>query len=172
MPAWAPQPCSSWGSAPLCHQSRTVSPCQLCVAWGYIRTLSLPLDLSSHSGCPCPLADPGLGLCVGTDLAAALGGPAGIIATSAYAPSLHRESLPQHCAPCQVLPQLAPGFQGGITSLIFLNKKKYYLSLKARISFPAPCMLGLWKASPQVTGVSLLYGHSAVIHHVLAGLWG
>lgn len=132
MSAWAPQPCSSWGSAPPCHQSRTASPCQLCVAWGHVRTLSLPLDLPSHSGCPCPhpLADPGLGPCLGTDLAAALGGPAGIIATSAYAPSLHREGLPQHCAPCQVLPQLAPGFQGGITSLIFLNKKNIICLLR------------------------------------------
>lgn len=70
VPAWAPQPCSSWESAPPCHQSRTASPCQLCVAWGHVGTCSLPLDLSSHSGCPCPLADSGLGPCVGTDLAA------------------------------------------------------------------------------------------------------
>lgn len=58
LPARTPQPCSAWGSAPPDHHSHTASPRWLCMAWGRVRTLSLPLDLSSHSGRPCSLSDP------------------------------------------------------------------------------------------------------------------
>lgn len=121
----------------------------------------------SCSGCPCHPGRP-WARTLRWDLAAAPAGPAGILATNLCpcpVPS-PRGPAPALC-PVWVLPQLAPGPQGGI-SLIFLNKRKYYLSLRARISFPAPCML--WKASPRVTARSPLRGHGAVIHQVLAGL--
>lgn len=83
--------------------------------------------------------------------------------TSAPASSLHPEDLPQHCTHCGCCPSLLRDSRGGI-SLIFLNKRKFYLSLRARISFPAVCTLGLWKASPGSWGtagpaLSLPRGH-------------
>lgn len=132
VPVWAPQPCSSRGSAPPRHHSRTASPRPLCEMWG-------PSDLSSCLGCPCPLPDPGLGPHMGTDLAAALGwGLAGPLAPTPCALSLRHKDLPQHRARCRRCPSL-PRTPGGENSLIFLNKRKY-LSLRARISFPAPCV--------------------------------
>lgn len=90
LPARTPQPCSAWGSAPPAHHSHTASPRWLCMAWGHGRTLSLPLDLSSHSRCPHPLSHLGLDRpCVGTDLTAALGGHCGT-----PAPSFHCKGLP------------------------------------------------------------------------------
>lgn len=110
VPAWAPQPCSAWGSAPPDHHSLTASPCWLCMAWGHVRTLSLPPDLSSHLGRPRPLSDPGLDRpCVGTDLTAALGGPCGT-----PAPSFHCKGLPQLCGHCPPY----PGTHGGNILLI------------------------------------------------------
>lgn len=104
-PARAPQPCSAWGCAPPDRHLRTAWPCWLCMAWGHVRTLSLPLDLSSHSGCPHPLSDPGSDRsCVGTDLAAALGGQCGT-----PAPSFHCKGLPQLCGHCPCY----PGTHGG-----------------------------------------------------------
>lgn len=85
----------------------------------------------SCSGRPCPLADSGLRpRCCSGGLAGT-----GTTLCPCPVPSL-RGHVPALC-PGWVLPQLAMGLQGGIT-LIFLNKIKY-LSLRARISFPAPC---------------------------------
>lgn len=105
LPAWAPQPFSAWGSAPPDHHSRTAWPCWLCMAWGHVRTLSLPLDLSFHSGCPHPLSDPGLDRpCVVTDLTAAPGGHCGT-----PAPSFHCKGLPQLCGHCPPYPRTRGG---------------------------------------------------------------
>lgn len=113
LPAQAPQPFSAWGSAPPGHHSRTAWPCWLCMAWGHVRTLSLPLDLSSHSGCPHPLSDPGLDRpCVVTDLTAAPG--------ATVAPLPHPFTA-KACPSSVGTAPLTPGLMGG-TSPIFLNK--------------------------------------------------
>jgi len=59
------------------------------------------------------------------------GGLAAMLATSARAPSPHREGLPE----------LAPGLEGGIP-LIFLNKREYYFSLRGKMSSLLPACWG------------------------------
>lgn len=112
LPAWTPQPCSAWGSAPPDHHSHTASPRWLCMAWGRARTLSLPLDLSSHSGCPRSLSDPGWDRpCVGTDTAA----PGGRCGTPA--PSLTARACPSSAGTAPLTPGLTEGISPN-----FLNK--------------------------------------------------
>lgn len=92
---------------------------------------------SPSPGVPVPWQTLGLDPAWGqTSLLLRAGGfRAGILATNLCpcpVPS-PRGPVPPLC-PLRALPQLAPGLQGGI-SLIFLNKRKYYLSLRARVSF-------------------------------------
>lgn len=136
------------------------------VGWGHLNLTALPLDPPQP---PQDLLRP----CMGTNLAAALGGGRAL----SRAPSLHREDLPRAVlgAGAARPPPGPPGCLGGV-SFIFLNKTKWNLCLRAWSPAPGPCRAarlcaggGAWEVSLGLAVVSLLLGDSAVTHQDGAG---